>query len=276
MANGSLTARPPVPAGMLAFVKKYPDGQIVKDGYAGLSRFFGRQGAKEDATAFFEGYTARYPQDGQAFSGWVTRILFDKEPVDKGIELAQKAITLGGGRSAVMGYQSLARLYILKGDKTKAVETADQMLKAAAAPASGAPAGSVPATPVGGMAPEPLAAQIYVDAGKPEKALAIYGPDFAAKNAKAGPALSRYVQFWASQGTNLESALAAAKTVVGLTPDAYTSFSSLANVLDKMKNYPGALTAAEKALSLSPATPPQIKAGIQKTIDTLKAAIEKK
>ena len=278
VANGSLTARPPDTGGMLAFVKKYPDSQIVKDGYAGLSRFFGRQGTKEDATKFFEGYTARFPQEGQAVSGWVTRILFDKEPVDKGIELAQKAIALGGGRSAVMGYQNLARLYLLKGDKAKAVEAADQLVKAAApmTPPAGAPAGAVPATPMAGMAPEPLAAQIYVDAGKMDKALAIYGPDFAAKNSKIGPLLSRYVQFWAGQGTNLDSALAAAKTVVALTPDAYSAHSSLANVLEKMKNYPEALKAAEKALSLAPANPPQAKASIQKMIDNIKAATEKK
>ena len=152
-----------------------------------------------------------------AYSGWVTRILFDKDPVDKGIELAQKAIALAQGRMVMAGYQSLARLYLLKGDKDKAVEAADQMLKVAAAPPPPAAKGeAVPAIPMGGpggASPAPMAAQIYIDAGKPEKALAVYGPDYVNQNAKSGPALSRYAQFWAQQGTNLDSALGRGQNV---------------------------------------------------------------
>lgn len=249
IGTGSMSARPPDPAPLLAFIKKYPDSQIVNDGYGNLSRFYGRQSSKEDATKFFEEYTKRFPNESMAYSSWVTRILFDKDPVDKGIELAQKSIELAPGRMAMTGYQNLARLYLLKGDKDKA---ADQMMKAATAP--------------------PMAAQIYVDAGRPEKALAVYGPDYMSQNAKSGPALGRYAQFWAQQGTNLDSALVAAKTVTGLTPNAYSSYTTLATVYQKMKNYTDALKAAEKALSLAPAQPPQIKVGIQKNIDSIKAA----
>lgn len=256
IGTGSMSARPPDPAPLLAFIKKYPDSQIVNDGYGNLSRFYGRQSSKEDATKFFEEYTKRFPNESMAYSSWVTRILFDKDPVDKGIELAQKSIELAPGRMAMTGYQNLARLYLLKGDKDKAVEAADQMMKAATAP--------------------PMAAQIYVDAGRPEKALAVYGPDYMSQNAKSGPALGRYAQFWAQQGTNLDSALVAAKTVTELTPNAYSSYTTLATVYQKMKNYTDALKAAEKALSLAPAQPPQIKVGIQKNIDSIKAAAAEK
>jgi tetratricopeptide (TPR) repeat protein len=275
IGTGSMSARPPDPAALLAFVKKYPDSQIVIDGYSSLSRFYGRQGSKEDATKFFEGYAARFPKEGSAYSGWVTRILFDKDPVDKGIELSQKAIELAQGRGAMSAYGNLARLYLLKGDKAKAVETADQMLKVAAAPPPAAKTDAVPAVPMGGppgMTAAPMAAQIYMDAGRPEKALAVYGPEYMSQNAKSGPALGRYAQFWAQQGTNLDSALAAAKMVTELTPAAYASYNALASVYQKMKNYGEALKAAEKALSLAPAQPPQIKEGIQKTIDSIKAA----
>jgi tetratricopeptide (TPR) repeat protein len=295
IGTGSMSSRPPDPAALLAFVKKYPDSQIVKDGYSSLSRFYGRQGSKEDATKFFEAYTSRFPKEGSAYSGWVTRILFDKDPVDKGIELSQKAIELSQGRGAMSAYGNLARLYLLKGDKDKAVETADQMLKVAAAPppasrteaipaveakVAAAPppaakADAVPAVPMSGppgMTAAPMAAQIYMDAGRPEKALAVYGPEYMSQNAKSGPALGRYAQFWAQQGTNLDSALAAAKTVTELTPTAYASYNTLATVYQKMKNYGEALKAAEKALSLAPAQPPQIKEGIQKTIENIKAA----
>ncbi|MCX6563073.1 MAG: tetratricopeptide repeat protein [Candidatus Aminicenantes bacterium] len=284
IGTGSMSARPPDPAALLAFVKKYPDSQIVKDGYSSLSRLYGRAGLKEDATKFFEGYAARFPKEGSAYSGWVTRILFDKDPVDKGIELSPKAIELAQGRGVMSAYGNLARLYLLKGDKAKAVETADQMLKVAAAPPPAAKADAVPAVPMGGppgmipmgappgMTAVPMAAQIYMDAGRPEKALAVYGPEYISQNAKSSPTLGRYAQFWAQQGTNLESALAAAKSVTELTPNAYSSFNALAMVYQKMKNYGEALKAAEKALSLAPAQPPQIKEGIQKTIDSIKAA----
>jgi tetratricopeptide (TPR) repeat protein len=280
VASSAMSARPPDVAPFLAFVMKYPDSQIVKDAYGRVGSFYGRQGAKEDATRFYEDYNKRFPGEVMAYSGWVTRIIFDKEPLDKGIELAQKAISLSQGRAAMSGWQNLGRLYILKGDKAKAIDAADQMMKAAsAAPPAGGQMGAASAVPmVGGpgAAGAPGAAQIYLDAGAPEKALAVYGPDYAAQNEKSGPILTRYVQFWVQQGTNLDSALAAAKKVTELSPASYSSFSSLASVYQKMKNYGEALKAAEKALSIAPAQPPQLKESIQKTIDAIKAAAEKK
>ena len=213
-----------------------------------------------------------------AYSGWVTRILFDKEPADKGIELAQKAISLSQGRAAMIGWQNLGRLYVLKGDKAKAIDAADQMMKIAAMPPPTKP-GAVSAIPMGGgpgAAGAPGAAQIYLDAGAPEKALAVYGPGYVTENEKSAPMLMRYVQFWVQQGTNLESALAAAKKVVELSPDAYSSYTTLSGIYQKMKNYGEALKASEKALSLAPAQPPQIKETIQKSIDAIKANAEKK
>jgi len=44
----------------------------------------------------------------------------------------------------------------------------------------------------------------------------------------------------------------------------------------KLKKYDEALKAAEKALELAPAQPPQIKDNIKKTIDQIKAAMEEK
>jgi len=279
IASNAMSARPPDIAPFLAFTKKYPDGQIVKDAYARVSSYYGRQGDKTAATQFFEDYAKRFPNEAQAYNGWVTRIIFDKEPLDKGIELAQKAISLAEGRAAMSGWQNLGRLYVLKGDKAKAIDAADQMMKAAAAPPTAGTMGAVsPATMAGGPGGlgAPGAAQIYLDAGAPEKALAVYGPDYMKQNEKSGPMLTRYVQFWVQQGTNLDSALAAAKKVTELSPAAYSSFTTLSGVLQKMKNYGEALKASEKALSLAPAQPPQIKETIQKSIDAIKAAAAEK
>ena len=261
----------------MAFVKKYPDSQIVKDAYNRLAMFYGRQSSKDDATKFFEGYTGRFPQEAAAYSGWVTRILFDKDPVDKGLTLAQKAIDLSQGRQAITGYQNLARLYLLKGDKDKAVDAADRMMKLAMVPPPAKP-GATPSAPFDPAAmAAPLAAPLYIDAGHPEKALAVYGPEFLKKNMDNAGNLSRYAQFWSTQGQNLDSALTAAKKVTEQTPDGYSGFNTLGSVYLKMKNYPEALKAAEKALTLAPAQPPMIKQQIQKTIDNIKMqAAEKK
>jgi tetratricopeptide (TPR) repeat protein len=274
IASNAMSSRPPDIAPFLAFVKKYPDSPIVKDAYGRVSSFYGRQGAKEDATKFFEEYTKRFPGEAAAYGGWVTRILFDKEPVDKGIELAQKAVSLSQGRAAMGAWQSLGRLYVLKGDKAKAIDAADQMMRAAQAPAGVAePMGRMGGGPGGGA---PGAAQIYLDAGASEKALAAYGPAYVTENEKSAPMLSRYAQFWSQQGTNLDSASAAAKKVTELTPNGYSGYLILAQVYQKMKNYPEALKAAEKALAIAPAQPAQLKAMVQKAIDEIKAAAAEK
>jgi tetratricopeptide (TPR) repeat protein len=277
LAQNAVSARPPDVNPLLAFVKKYPDGPVSKDAYGRVSGYYSRQGSKENATKFFEEYTARFPQEAQAYSGWVSRILFEKDPVDKGLALAQKAIDLSQGRMVMTGYQNLARLYLLKGDKAKAVEAADRMMKVTMPPPPAKP-GAEPATPVDPAAiAAPMAAQIYVDASQVEKALAIYGPEYLKKNSGNTTTLARYVQFWSTQGQNLDSALAAAKKITELSPDSYTGYSALGTVYLKMKNYAEALKSAEKALALAPAQPPMIKQQIQTAIETIKArAAEKK
>jgi tetratricopeptide (TPR) repeat protein len=57
-----------------------------------------------------------------------------------------------------------------------------------------------------------------------------------------------------------------------LAPDSFNSYTALSTVYQKLKNYDEALKAAEKALSIAPAQPPQIKHMIQKTIDSIKGA----
>lgn len=258
----ALTNRPPDPAPLQAFIKKYPASAIVKEAYKGLSSsYYLRTATKDDATKFYEEYMGRYPQDPEALMAWVRRIIADKGPYDKGIELAQKAIQLGGSdpRLGSTMSLSLARLYLLSGEKVKAVETAEQIVKAAAD---------------NSMIAQPAAA-IFVEADQLEKALAIYGPEYVKKNIANGMLLSRYAQFWSDQGKNLESALEAAKKAVELSPDSFFAWNTLSQTHLKLKNYEEALKAAGKALEIAPAQPPQIKESIKKNIEEIKAAAEK-
>ena len=275
LAAMAMSKRPPDPAPFQALIKKYPDSPIVKQVYMRLSSYYRRTAPKEEATKFFEEYIAKFPQDADSYSAYVSRIISDKDPLDKGIDLAQKAVSLTQNRPRPDFYQSLAQLYLLKGDKGKAVEAADQMIKVAASlpgPPEPMPEGGI--TPV--MMAVPMAARIYADAGQLDKALAVYGPEYMKKNMDNFAVLGRYAQFWSGQGQNLESALAAAKKATELSKDNYSFWNTMSDILLKQKKYDDALKAAEKALEIAPALPPQIKESIKKRIEAIKAAQEKK
>lgn len=271
----AISKRPPDASLFQAFIKKYPDSPMVKQAYTRLSSYYTRTAPKEEATKFFEEYLARFPEDANSYSAYVSRIILDKDPLDKGIDLAQKAISLAQDSRRPALYQSLAQLYLLKGDKGKAVEAADQMIKIATSlPSPPEPMPERAVTPM--MMAVPMAARIYVDAGQLDKALAVYGPEYLKQNMDNFGALGRYAQFWSTQGQNLESALAAAKKATELSKDNYSFWNTLSDILLKQKKYDDALKAAEKALEIAPAQPPQIKESIKKRIEAIKAAQEKK
>lgn len=282
LGTTAMSSRSPDVALLQAFVKKYTGGVLVKEAYSRMIFYYGRTAPKEEATKFYEEYTARFPQDADSYAAWVRRIILDKEPLDKGISLAQKAIDLtrktlptAKEMPRVNPYQSLAQLYLLKGDKVNAAETADEMIKfAASLPSPPGPMSGTAMSPV--LMAAPTAARVYVDAGYPDKALATYGPEFLKKIIDNGGMLVRYAQFWTTQDQNLESALEAAKKAIALTPDSYSPWNTMGQIYLKQKNYDEALKAAEKALSLAPDQPPQIKESVKKNIDAIKTAAQEK
>ncbi len=269
----ALSSRPPDPSAMRAFIKKYPDGEMVKAGYQRLSGVhFLRTAPKEDAAQFYAEWAGRFPKDTAALSAWVQRILQDKEPVDKGIELAAKAIALAklereaaapggapgtivvGPGGAILNTSlelNLARLYALKGEKDKAIAAVDEAAKTA-----GENARMIPSL-----------AQAYIDIGADDKALAIYGPAFMQKSSASANALTPYAAFWARQDKNLDSALEAAQKAIEMNPTAYVGWTTLAQVYVKLKNAPEALKAADKALEVAPAAQKTI---VQRMVDQIK------
>jgi len=283
IGQSALRARPPDPAPLLAFIKKYPEGVTVKDAYSRLAGiYFGRTAPKPDAAKFLEEYTTRYPQDFMAVSAWVRRIIQDKEPLDKGLELAQKAVDLAQGPMKTGAFQSLAQIYLLKGDKAKAAETVETLIKTEEERLKSPPmTGVTMAMPTGGSGAGTAtylmtAARIFVEADKLDRALEVFGPAFMNANLDKQGVLAGYAQFWSGQSSNLDSALIAAKKSTELTPDSYRGWSLLSQIQMKLKKYDEALKAAEKALELAPSQPPQIRDGIKKTIDQIKAAMEEK
>jgi tetratricopeptide (TPR) repeat protein len=283
LGTTALSSRPPVPAPLLAFIKKYPESAIVKDAYRSLGRsYFGRTAPKEEAVKFFEEYTARYPQDPMVLSTYVRRIIQDKDNLDKGLDLAQKAVDLsqGGGKLAML--QSLGQIYLLKGDKTKAAETAEMIVKIDAEGNKGM-ATAIPMTEAMPSGPGVImssssslmgAARIFVEADKMDRALAIYGPDYLKKNIDKPGAAAGYASFWARQNKNLASALEAAKKAVELTPDNFSIWNTLSQINLNLKKYDDALKAAEKAVETAPNE--QLKNVYRKQIDQIKVAAQEK
>jgi Tfp pilus assembly protein PilF len=115
------------------------------------------------------------------------------------------------------------------------------------------------------------AAQNYMKLGKEDKALEIFGPEYASKHQDNASVLNSYAWFWAQQGKNLESALKAAKKSIEIK-EAYYNWDTLATVYQKLEKYEDALKAAEKAYELAD---DQIKARYQSKIQVIKKAIEK-
>ncbi len=69
---------------------------------------------------FFEEWTAKFPDDKNALQSYVQRIIRDKDPLDKGIALAEKLKETAGYPQNPDYQESLATLYALKGDPAKA------------------------------------------------------------------------------------------------------------------------------------------------------------
>lgn len=281
------------PEPLKAFMKKYPGSPLMKSAYQRLSYYYGRQAPKEEAQKFFDEYTSKYPDDPYVLNSYVARIIRDKDNIDKGIELSEK-IT-----GDIMKYypdpyymKELAELYMLKGEKDKADETYGKrfmerqvsdltytlMQYASFWVKHKTNTDNAEAMMELALKVNPdrwynfrTAAENYIKLGKEEKALKIFGPEYAAKHRDDASVLNSYAMFWAQQGKNLESAFEAAKESIEIK-EAYYNWDTLATVYQKMEKYEDALKAANKAFELAD---DEIKARYESKIQVIKKAIEK-
>jgi tetratricopeptide (TPR) repeat protein len=290
IATSSLSGQKPDMAPVRTFIGKYPKSKLAKQAYGRMSGYYAYTAPKAEAAKFFEEYAAKYPNDPMVLYSWLSRINRDKEPVDKGIELAAKIEELTDFNPDPNINQLLAQIYTLKGDKAKAEELYGKTfmenqvtsfafsLVAYAGYWLGQDANQDSALAMAETAlklePEnsyilQQAANAYAKSGKEAKALELYGPAFAKKNAADPTALYSYAGFWARQGKNLDDALAAAKKSVELMPGAYYFWNTLSLVHEKMKNTAEAIKAKEKAIELAPDA---AKENLKKDLEKLKAA----
>jgi len=288
LATGSLSGQKPDVAPVKTFIAKYPKSKLVKQAYQRMSGYYSYSAPKEEAAKFFPDYTAMYPNDPMVLFSWLSRIVRDKEPLDKGAELAAKIEEMTDFNPSAGINNLLAQFYILKGDKAKSEELYGKSFMEGLISSLGYRLAEYASFWLGqnanqdsavSMAETALklqpdnsyflsqAANAYVKTDKDDKALAIYGPAFARKSAADGNALYSYAGFWARQGKNLNDALAAAKKATELMPTAYYIWSTLSLVHEKMKNIPEAVKAKEKAIELAP---DQVKETYKKDLEKLK------
>lgn len=254
---------------MKAFLDKYPESLLKQDAYSYLSSYYRSAGTKEEAVRFFEEYVAMFPDNPYALNAYISRIIRDKGDIDKGIELAEKI------NKEIMKYnpdpyfvKNQAELLMLKDDKDEAesiygksymegqvsdlaynlreyadfwvekdmnLDSAEEMIGLA-----------VELKPDNSYIIQ-TAARIYIKLDKSEKALALYGPEYAEKNMENSDSLYSYARFWGTQGENLESALKAAQKAVALDQSYYV-WDTLALVYQKLGRYEEAIKAEEKAI----------------------------
>jgi tetratricopeptide (TPR) repeat protein len=260
-----------------AFIARYPAGPMTEYAYSYMGNHFAYSGTKEEAAKFFEEYIAKYPDNAMAIWMYVGRIIRDKEPLDKGIELAEKANEIMRLNPEPRFYRSLAELYILKNEIEKAeglygkrsmegqisslgydlIQFAEFWVRQnkhtddAVAMAETA----VRLCPENYNIAQSLAG-IYGRLNRPDKALQVYGPEMAKKIWDKLTDLVGYARFWAREGKNLDSALKAAERAVELGPDTSTyeasyAYDGLSQVYLTLKKYDLALQAAEKAVAFA-------------------------
>lgn len=257
----ALGNRSPDTAPLLAFIKKYRDGAAVRQAYDRLSSgYFVRMAPKDEAARFFEEYSAAFPDHPRAVGDWMRRIIRDGGPADLGAKLAAKALAFMADAPDARWLIDVAQIQLLNGDTDKVVSTLESAVESA-----GESDPFVAAS----------AAGIFVKAGREDKALEAFGPGFAKANWDNAGVLSRYAMFWAGQGgMNSEGALAGAKRTVELSPEAYTSWNTLASVHRLRKDFGEAVKAAEKAVELAPAG--RAKEAMEKSLESLKKESERR
>jgi tetratricopeptide (TPR) repeat protein len=276
-----------------AFVKKYPQGGLAKRAWGMMGSYYGGSAPKAEAEAFYADYTSKYPHDVDAWSGWLARIVRDKEPLDKGVEIAAKIRELTDGDPLPQYSRTIAELYIAKGDKAKAQDIYGQTYMENQA-------SSLAYSLVGyanfwfqqgenkdsALEMADLAFKIYpenwyirqqaalanVRMDKVDKAIGIFGPAFRQDNNDNVNILRNYARFWANQGKNVDDAQAAIQRAIEIAPTGMWNWDAAGAVYLKLKKYDEALKAAEKALELADA---DNKEYLKKKLDTLKASIEK-
>jgi len=290
LAMANLRSRNPDTAPVKAFIAQNPKSRLVKVAYQEMSNYYVSGAPKEEADRFFSEYTSRFPDDPAAAAMWLARVIRDKGPAEKAVELAERLRELSAVIPDPRISQMIARAYDLTGEKDKAEaaygrtfmqDRVDSLASNLAAyvdywvekkenlESAVAMAETAARLKPGDPYYIRRVAYAYCAAGQEAKALDVYGPAWLEKDGAGLSAqdIRSYATFWLRQGNNLDSALAAAKRTVELEPRTYYMWTTLSDIYVKMGNKPEGIKAAEKAVELADT---QSKAAMQKKLEALR------
>jgi len=260
------------PGGFASFIRKYRHGDLVKSAYQQLAFFYSRSSATDTVQKIYEEAVREYPDDINILGAYVEYITNSKQNIDRGIEVAQKILDIQKYRKDPRHVGALAKLYALKGDKSKAdsvygkgfiddqLSSLRRSLIDYAAFWAGQNMNTESALAMAEMSvrmnPDNLfllrqAAGVCSKLNRMDRALELFGPKYVDENITDANKLSSYASFWANEEKNLESALVAARKVVELSPANASYWGVLATVHQKLKNFDEAIIAGEKAVEVA-------------------------
>jgi tetratricopeptide (TPR) repeat protein len=292
LALAHLGGRDPDVAPVKAFIAQYPKSRLVRVAYMEMANYYAGGAPIEEADKFFSEYTARFPDDPVPAAMWLMRVIRDKGPSGKAVELGERLRELSAVIPDPAISQMIAQAFDLAGEKGQAeaaygktfmqdrVDTLASNLAAYAdhwaEKKENLESAAAMAETAARMKPgDPYfirrVAYVYCVAGQEAKALEVYGPVWLEKSGAGLTAqdIRSYATFWLRQGHNLDSALAAAKKAVAIEPRTYYLWTTLSDVHAKIGNKAEAIKAAEKAVELAD---PQSKPAMKKKLDALRGA----
>jgi hypothetical protein len=267
IATASFQGPKPDPAPVKAFIADNPGSPLVRQAYRELGYYYNRA-PKAEAEAFYAEYADRYPDDPEPLAAWLDRIVRDKGPVDKGLELARRLRALTVADPDPSTNRAIAQMYDIAGEKAKAGEVYGPAFMDRRVQSTAYDLISYAGYWAEKKENLESAMAMAETALKLEPGSTIYGPAWLEKMIAAGQDrdVNGYASFWLRAGKNLESALAAAKASVEMQPKAYFYWSTLSDVYAKMADKTQAVKAAETAVALAQG---RAKEAMQKKLEAL-------
>jgi tetratricopeptide (TPR) repeat protein len=273
------------------FIAGHSRSRLVKQAYRDVAEYYG-WGEKSDKEADdYADFMAHDGDDVTALRSWLRKVVQDKGPVERGLELASRLREWTGDGPSPAISQAISRAYDLAGDRENArelygkeflsgridgfandlVDYADYWMERKENTESAVAAAqlAVRIDPDKSLIRQRVV-RAYLKAGEVAKSLEVYGPAWVAQKAaeKSDTELMSFARFWFYLNQNTEGALDATKKAIEIDPKAPFNWALLAEIHLKMGDRAMAIAASEKAVELAKG---DAKTRLQKRLEAIKA-----